>query len=308
MYRNLQLEANISQLHCGLYFNGSGGDSDADVTSRVEPWSAAKDHFSRLYVLASGAYDATDKTPYPGEFYALANTYDDLAQSQVVFAAEQMAIDAERVRALGTRTVTGGWLDPSSNPILVNSITTAVEKANAALLEDVIPQVLDIAVKNGAYSGTASDIIIDRALEGFSREALRATTGIYYENFTRERALQANGVDMLRAAEMIEFEKSKLYQANADMVRQLEQMDLDNQIAHYEDELKAIWRGMDQYMAMMTGGSFTDTTTHDPSKKKNVLGSSLQGAVGGASLGASVGGGPGAIVGGILGGVAGLLG
>jgi hypothetical protein len=168
--------------------------------------------------------------------------------------------------------------------------------------------VLDIAVKNGAYSGTAADIIMDRALEGFSREVLRATTGIYYENFTRERSMQAGGVDMVRMAETIEFERGKLYQANADMLRQLEQIDLDNQIAHYEDELKSIWRGMDQYMAIMTGGGFSDTTTHDPSKKKNVVGSALQGAVGGASLGASVGGGPGAVVGGILGGVAGLLG
>src|SRR6187399_438700 len=220
MYRNRQLEANIAELQCGCYFNG-GGDSDADVTSRVEPWKDAKNHFTRLYGLASGAYDATDKTPYSGEFYALENTFDILARDQIVLAAEQMGGDSERIRDLGARTVAGYWLNPDTNPILTQSISAAVERAESALLEDVIPQVLDIAVKNGAYSGTAADIIMDRALEGFSREVLRATTGIYYENFTRERALQSNGVDMLRMAEMVEYEKGKLIQANADMLRQL---------------------------------------------------------------------------------------
>ena len=104
---------------------------------------------------------------------------------------------------------------------------------------------------------------------------------------------------------MIEFERSKLIQANADLVRQLEDLDLQNAIAKFEDELKSHWRGQQEYMSIMTGGGFHADTESDPSKKKNVLGSALQGAVGGASLGATVGGGPGAIVGGILGGVAG---
>jgi hypothetical protein len=213
-----------------------------------------------------------------------------------------------RVRELGNATISGLFLDPSSNPILLDSINVAVEKAKSALLEDVIPQVLDIAVRNGAYSGTASDVIIDRALEGFSRESLRATTGIFYENYIRERALQPAGAELLKVAEMIEFERSKLYQAQGDMLRSLEQMELDNELQHFEDENKAPWRGEQEYMSIMTGGGFSAETKTDPSKKKNPLGSALQGAVGGAALGGTVGGGPGAIVGGILGGVAGLLG
>ena len=59
MYRNRQLESCISELQCGCYFGGSSS-GDADVTSRIEPWKDAKPHFTRLYNLASAAYDETD--------------------------------------------------------------------------------------------------------------------------------------------------------------------------------------------------------------------------------------------------------
>ena len=221
----------------------SAGDGANDITSRVEPWSEAKRHFTKLYGLAEAAYGETNTNPYPGEFIAGENSYDKVARNQINFAQEQMAPDSIQVRRLGAQIVTGYFLDPSRNTTLVNSVNVAVDKASAALLEDVIPQVLDVAIQSGAYSGTGTELMTDRALEGFSREALRATTGIYYENWTRERSLQGSGVEMLRAAEMIEFERSKLIQANADLVRQLEDLDLQNAIAKFEDELKSHWRG-----------------------------------------------------------------
>ena len=283
-----------------------GGGGDSDVTSRVEPWSAAKPHFEALYNHAKAAYAATDKNPYPDDFIAEENGFDILARQQNTYAAEQMRPDAIQVRRLGAQIVDGYFLDPSTNTRLQQSVDVGVEKAEAALLEDVLPQVLDIAIQNGAYSGTATEIILDRAMEGFSREALRMTTGIYYENYTRERALQSGGVEILKVAEVIDHEQGKMIQANGDLLRAVRQLEMDNDVKKFEDELRSHWRGMQEYMATMTGGSFSETS--DPSKKKNVLGSALQSAVGGASLGASVGGGPGAIVGGILGGVAGLLG
>ena len=307
MLRKNWLKAQIEDALQGV-FNGGSFGGDTDVTSRVEPWADAKPHFSKLYKLAETAYGEIDKNPYPGEFFAGENTFDILAQEQVSYAAEQMSPDAIQVRRLGAQIVNGHFLDPTTNTRLQESIEVAVERAESALLEDVVPQILDVAIQSGAYSGSATDIILDRAMEGFSREALRATTGIFYENWVRERAAQGSGVEMLKVAETIDFEHGKLLLANADLVRSLDQIDLDNAIKKFEDELKSHWRGQQEYMAIMTGGGFHEDTTSDPSKKKNVLGSALQGAVGGASLGASVGGGPGAIVGGILGGVAGLLG
>ena len=304
MLRRNWIKSSIEELQEGRFFGGSFG-GDTDVTSRVEPWSAAKPHFERLYNLASEAYDQTDKNPYPGDFFAGENGFDIQARSQVSYAAEQMGPDAVITRMLGRGIVQGEFLDPSSNIILKDSVDVAVQKAEDTLLEDVMPQVLDIAIKSGAYSGTGTELIIDRAVEGFSREALRATTGIYYENYTRERSLMPGGVEMLKVAEIMDYEKGKLIQANADMLRAVRQIALDEALRDFEDEQKAHWRGMDQYMSIMTGGGFHADTKGE---KKNVLGSALQGAVGGASLGASVGGGPGAIVGGILGGVAGLLG
>ena len=167
MLRRNWLKSQIEEWQESRFSGGSSaGDGANDITSRVEPWSEAKRHFTKLYGLAEAAYGETNTNPYPGEFIAGENSYDKVARNQVNFAQEQMAPDFIQVRRLGAQIVTGYFLDPSRNTTLVNSVNVAVDKASAALLEDVIPQVLDVAIQSGAYSGTGTELMTDRAWRG----------------------------------------------------------------------------------------------------------------------------------------------
>ena len=143
-----------------------------------------------------------------------------------------MSGDSERIRDHGSENSNREFLEPETNPILLNSVNVAVGKQNPHCWRMCYLRVLDIAVRSGAYSGTAADIVIDRALEGFSREALRATTGVYYENYVRERALQPRWGRLLGRLRWWSL-RGVNYSKQMGMLRQLEQMELDNAIAHF---------------------------------------------------------------------------
>lgn len=288
------------------FFLGGGGDQD--VTSRVEPWDAAKPYFEDIYSKGSDAFAATNRTPYPGDFLAGSTTYDPLARGFIDLAVDEMGADSQKIRTYAEHLIAGTFLDPSTNPILLNSVTEGIAKARESLLEDVMPQILDMAISGGAYDGTAFDTLQDRALEGFSREALRASTAVYYENFARERAIQHAAPGIFQIVEQIDAERGRLTQANADMLRGLNQIELDDDFKHFQDELQAPWRGIQEFVSVLVGGGFNTSEVHDPSKARNPIGSAMQGAVGGATAGMSVGGPVGGAIGGFLGGIAGLLG
>lgn len=283
------------------------GGGDSDVTSRVEPWSGADGFFRTIYLEAQDAFDATDRTPYSGDFLAGGNSYDPIARNLIDSAVNSMSADSEKIRHYGELLAAGVYLDPDTNPALTGAIDSGIERAREALLNDVMPQLIDTAIQAGAYSGTAFETIQDRALQGFSTEAIRASAAVYYENFARERAIQHSLPQIFAAAEEIDVNRGKLTQANADMLRGLEQIGLDDDFKHFQDELQAPWRGMSEFIGILTGGGFTSSTVHDPSKTANPLGSALQGAAGGAIAGMTFGPVGGAL-GGLLGGVAGLLG
>ncbi len=304
MLQKNRLKERILEFQANSYFGGGGGDSD--ITSRVEPWSGAIGYFAAIYVSAQAAFNATDRAPYPGEFLAGENSYDPIARNLIDSAVNAMGADSEKIRTYGELLAAGHYLDPATNTELVAAVDAGLEKAEESLLNDVMPQLIDVAIRNGAYSGTAFEDLQDRAIQSFSKEAVRGSAAIYYENFARERAIQNSMPQIFAAAEEIDANRGKLIQANADMLRGLEQLELDNAYKHFQDELEAPWRGMAEFIGILTGGGFTKGTVHDPSKEANPLGSALQGAMGGAIAGMSFGPVGGAI-GGLLGGVAGLL-
>lgn len=281
----------------------SGGDND--ITSRVEPWDEAKPHWIAIYGFAEDAYDLTPKTPYDGQFIAGENGFDIQARGEISAATPAMGDDAGLIRTHGRSVLAGNFVDPATNPFIESTILASVDLVRQRLLDETIPQILDRSIQAGAYGGPSQDVFQQMALENFDREGLAVSAKVYYENHVRERGAQDAAIGLLAASRAANADQIKLTQANADLLRQLEQLALDEDLKQFEESILAVWRGLDQYTAIMAGGAFTKSTEEGP--KKNVIGSVLQGAVGGASAGGSVGGAPGAAIGAILGGLLGGL-
>lgn len=287
------------------YLGGGGGDSD--ITSRVEPWSGAIPYYDGLYASGKAAFDAVPKDPYDGIYFAGANTYDALARNAVDFAIVGMGTDADKVRNHAERLLAGEYLGPDDNPWLAGAVGSALQQLQQKLTDEILPSVLDASIQAGAYSGTAHDEMILKALEGFNREGAKLSASIYYENYVRERQLQENAPQLMVVAETIQAKIAALHQTNADQFRGLAQIDLDEAVRHFEDTLTAPWRGLAEFSALLTGGGFNTQTQHDPSKDQNKFAQLFQGTLGGVATGYTVGGPVGGAIGGLIGGIGGLF-
>lgn len=282
-----------------------GGGGDSDVTSRVEPWSGAIGYYADFYLAGKDAFDSISKLPYSGTYFAGDNTYDTLARNAVDAAVIDMGSDADKIRNHAERLLAGEYLDPSTNTFLFGSVDAALEQLRQKLSDEVLPTILDSAIQAGAYSGTAHDVLTLKAMEAFSREGAKMAASIYYENYTRERALQENAPQLMVVAETIETKIAALYQTNADQFRGLLQIDLDEALRHFEDTLTAPWRGLAEFSAVLTGGGFNSQTREGP--KENKFANLFQGTLGGAVTGFQVGGPVGGAIGGLIGGIGGLF-
>lgn len=291
-------------------FGGSSGGGDQDITTTVVPWDKAKPYYEKLYIEAETAFLATSREPYDGQYLAAGNTYDLLAREAIDLATTNMADDIVKIRDHAIRLLSGEFVE--ENPHVVATIEAAKDSVRRSLTDEILPQLLDASIQGGAYGGTAFSDLALRALADFDREALNITATINYENYHRERILQEGAPNLLIAAEGMEAKKAQLIQANADMFRALRQIVLDEELRHFEDELLAPWRGIQEWSTVLTNGQFTTQTQEMP--EDSAIGNVLQGVFGGSAAGFAVGssigaiGGPmGAVVGGLLGGVAGLF-
>lgn len=286
---------------------GGGGDSDSNITSRTEPWSGANGYFRDLYAAGLTAFEDSSRNPYPGPFIAGRNAWDGFARTEIDEITEEQEVDVERLRNHQRQVLSGHYLDYTSNEYLAPALNAALESARRKVTEGLLPQLLDASIQSGAYGGTAHTLLAEGVLANFSREAAEVAAKVYYENYTRERNYQANSQQAFGTIHSLEAGTAKLIQANADLERQLEQLGYDEDLAIFQERQQAHWRGFSEFLGLLTGGGFNSQSQSDPSKRKNVLGSTLQGAIGGASSG-SMFGPPGMIVGGILGGVLGGFG
>jgi len=293
-----------------LWFGTTGGDQD--ITSRVEPWDEAKPYFQDLYIAAQQSFINTPRDVYSGTFFAGENDYDLLARTALDEAANEMSLDADRIRDHQAQLYSGYWLNPNTNPFILGTVNASLDTVNRQFTDEILPSIIDHAIQGGAYSGTSQAELTLRAIERYSNEANKISAAVYYENYQRERTILEASPQLLTVAENIEAKKGQLLQANADLLRALTQIGLDEALKHREQELLSPWYGFVEYTSVLTGGGFSSQSQEQP--QANPLGSLLTGAIGGAATGWAIGsevgavGGPaGAVIGGLLGGIGGLM-
>lgn len=286
----------------------SGGNDEgvSDVTNRTEPWDGAKTYFTGLYSNSLIAFNDTPRTPYPGPFFAQDNAYDVLARTAADAAAglnftngnllhthaPKRLAHEERVLGHWEDVLNGDFLVHTSNPYIEDAVTEATTIVEERLTEGVLPKLIDSAIQAGAYGGDAQTLISQLALADFSRTAVEMATRIYYENYGRERQVQSAvppiGLDIYPLISQLHIDRAKLYAGNADALRILEQLGIDEDLKEFEETLNAPWRGFSEHIGVLTGGGFNTETMTDPSKQKNMIGSVFQGLVGGGMMGLSL--------------------
>jgi hypothetical protein len=218
---------------------------------------------------------------------------------------------------LGQQTARGDFLDPRSNPFLLDTINFALQPAVEQFTGSVLPGFESGALQQGAFKGSsARDMALAQLSNQFGRNLLGTAGTIGFENLARERQLQQNAGQLLdQAARLQQLSPEILSQVGAGQ-RELQQRLLDEQLLQFQESQQAPFRPLGP-LASIIQGTDIDTNLTQFAPQPSGLSRGIQGALGGAALGAGganllcgvtgtqlgLGG-----LGGLLGGLAGGLG
>jgi hypothetical protein len=232
-----------------------------------------------------------------GDF--LAQTGQDFSQgtnmmrSALMGGAPTTGAGATAVSDLGLATARGDFLRPDSNPFLAAMGEAATRPLYEQFRSTIAPAIRDQAISQGAYGGSGQDISEERAAGLTGRAAGDTLAGLYGNAYAQERQLQQNAPQMLAAGHELSMAPGRGMIALDEMIRQSNQLGLDNQRQRFMEEKQAPWYGLGELAQILTAGGFRTTNTTATKDNPNYVDpftNALKIGLGGASMIAGMGG------------------
>jgi hypothetical protein len=253
---------------------------------------------------------------FGGQFLAPTNPLEQESLAMREQIGRNLAGAGNNLMDLGQFTAAGGFLDPSTNPFLLDTINFAMTPAIQNFTGSVLPGFESQALQSGAFKGSSARDFGIASLGGqFGRDILGTANTIAFQNLANERQLQQNAGNLIdQAARLNQLSPEILQQAGIGQ-RDIFQRQLDEQLLRFQEQQGAPFRPLEMLAGIVQGGGIGNTLTNfGPTPSAGSLG--IQGALGGAGLGAGAGNllfgntagtlGGGAL-GGLLGGIGGAL-
>jgi len=280
---------------------GSGGvqyvqTPPQTTTSKTEPWEAAQPYLKDIMQQAQTASGATSTTPYQGPLQA-----DPTAAQQQANTWKQQYAQNPMLSGLGGQemqlasdTLSGKYLDPSTNPTLVPGLMATVAPIERNFAENIMPQLTSDAWNQGAYGGARQGIREAQVSRDTGQVISDTVAKAVMDNYQRERSLQQLAPQMAQAGAQMGMAPSEIMSAAGAQQQQWNQADINEAIAQYQNTLQAPWQAVSPYASIIGGLQMPTATTTTgqgfqamPGTAQNIMG----GAMGGLALGNALFGG-----------------
>jgi Chaperone of endosialidase len=266
-----------------------GGQKTPTTTTQIskqEPWDQAKPYYEAMYKNAQEAVNKTNKQAYKGDFVATdAASGGGINQGLDFLRANAgtglLGSGSDEVRQLGLDTVSGKYLDPSTNPFLKAVADQSTAGVMRGLTESALPAIRDASIAQGAYGGARQDVQENQVVSAANKEALDAANQLYYTNYAAERDRMAGGADLLNMADEMSRQTGLEYMRIGDAEKALKQAEIDNSRAKFMEKKQAPWYGLGEMAQILGTGGFRSTATESTQPAQSSTGSWIQAGVGG---------------------------
>lgn len=286
---------------------GKGGGGSQTVETNPQPWGPLKPYLKQGYRQLRDLQQEGPPAYYPGSTISPQSPYSQQAiQSQAQRAIAGSPITAG-AQGLLTDTLSGQYLDPSSNPYLSGTIDAAVRPVVENYSNVIAPNIASGFSGAGRYGSNALASTQQQAGNELMRQIGDISSNIAYQNYGDERQRQIQGMLMSPQISGLDyFDIGQLGSAGAAQ-EAYGQREIDADIDRYNYEQNADWNQLAEYLGLLnqTPWGQTSTTTGGGSNTiSGILGGGLQGLGVGNMLGmatpwtAGVG-----LLGGALGGI-----
>jgi len=254
----------------------------------VTPYGPAAEYFPDLYARGAAAVDATNSTPFGGDYFAAPTVAQRTGVDMLKTAAGGMDAGVPSLRAMADRIAGGEFLDVANNPLFRNAASAAVAPITTELNERWLPAIHDRGIATGAYGGGAQDKAEERAIRTATEAAGRATTGLASSYYGIGAGMTPYAAPMYAAANELAKQPAMTTGLAGTQEQQWDQTVLDNELKKWQGNQISPWAGLNEFANLLTAGGFrnsnmtgvTETTTPAPDMATMLL----QGGLGGLSL------------------------
>lgn len=252
------------------------GPSKRVTTNVNEPTETQKPYYESLYQIGNTAL-----TNQRNMGSTLAPVTPGMRQGLANYAGRAPSLGAGYAPLvnLATKTARGDFLTAESNPFLGSAINAAITPVRRQVQENILPQITDQAIAQGAYGGARQDLQEQQVTRDFGREAADVAAGISLQNLANERQLQQNAPNLFNAAD------DQLMAAPLAQIRAGETERGWNQEV-LDDKAKQLWAGLPEFSQLLSSGGFGSQTVTAPGPSK--FQQLLQGALGLLGIGTSL--------------------
>ena len=255
--------------------SGSKPATYQTTTTSAAPWSGQQEYLTTGYQRARD-----DILNRPTEYYPNSTVVPfSPVTEQALTMQEQRALAGSPVTQAAQSqvqsTVQGDFLN--ANPYLSQAITDATQPVVERFQEDIVPSIQSAYSSAGRYGSGLQQRGEERAAQAALDQASKIASDMSYRNFADERTRQLQAATI--APEMARQDYVDL-QALKGVGVEREGMagaQLQEDIQRFAQQQQAPKDALSQYMALVGGGGYTDTTQTTP-LYRNTAGDILGGA------------------------------
>lgn len=240
----------------GLFGTSQGA---VPFTNTTAPWAPTQPYYKQAYGDAQTTYN---RGPYSGPYLTQQSPYTLQAQQmQAQTAQDPNSLTNQGGRVIGD-TISGKYLDPSTNPYLAKSVQDALGQASSAF--------------GSQYGGNAGTNLSNTGYQEALARGLGATaTNAYGQAYAQERQNQLNAIQQ---APTFDY-------ANAGMLGDVgaaQEARGQAEIGAQQQAYQSPWANIQQYLATLNN-NYTTTSGQQPWFQNNTA-TTLGALAGGAAL------------------------
>lgn len=277
----------------------SGGGGSQTVSNEPPAW--LKPHLQE-FVSRSTAVADQPYTPYTGQRQADLNPFQQQGYGAIYGRAMQGSPVAGAAQEEATRSLSGGYLSPESNPYLSGMVERSMGDISKAYRESTAPMTDAAFARKGAFGGSAWEQQVANNQANLTKQLSGVAQDMYGQNYENERRRQTQYASMAPTLAQQDYIDANAMLGAGSQLQQYQQGLLDQDYSNFMEAQNYPQRQLD-IIRQALGLNFGQNTT-SPTQTRSAASGALGGALAGSQIGSvvpGIGTGLGALGGGLLG-------
>jgi len=261
----------------------SGGTTTTQTTQNINsgPWSTQAPYLDRLFGSAQSIYNANPTLDYyPDSTVSPFTPAQTQGYNQVISTAQQGSPFLPASNQNLTDTLSGKYLDPSTNPYLTGTFNTAADAVKRQFQTATAPTTDSFFSGNGAYNSSARFNAQNNNNLGLGTTLDNLATSIYGGNYQNERQNQIAAQGMVPSLTQNQYTDPTAMINAGGAQQQQQQQQLTDQVNRFNFNQMSPWQTLGLFQGAISGNYGQNGTVQSTQQQpyySNPLGTAVGG-------------------------------